>query len=51
MIAETDKYTYRVTWSEEDQEVDGIFLGHCHEYLFSELFKTNYGLSLDCFYR
>ena len=24
MIAETDKYTYRITWSEEDGEYDGL---------------------------
>ena len=28
MIAETDKYTYRVTWSEEDKE----FVGMCAEF-------------------
>ena len=28
MIAETDKYTYRVTWSEED----GEFVGLCAEF-------------------
>ena len=28
MAVETDKYTYRVTWSEEDQE----FLGLCAEF-------------------
>ena len=29
MISEADKYTYRVTWSEEDQE----FVGLCAEFL------------------
>lgn len=42
MISETDKYTYRVTWSEED----GEFVGLCAEFTGLSWLATDPGRAL-----
>ena len=43
MISETDKYTYRVTWSEED----GEFVGLCAEFASLSWLAGGHGEALE----